>query len=288
MSELHILDAGRADCNVLLLDTQDGPKTVVIDGGTLRDCGSPLISFLREREIESIDLLVLTHLHQDHFGGFADLVGCIDVRRAVLPCDALDFSEKMYAYYAEAEDFHAYNRFVRYLHTSGATVCGIESCIGKTFAFGEYALHCLFPTAYGQQPAVVQARRMCDPAVPWEEQARACALFQAYCNADSSIWSLYRGEAHQVLFAADSTIKTMNEALKAMTAPPEVLKLSHHGIGACYFSASQIERISPKTIVVPTEKEYYTDELASGLLALCAQVDAELCCTFNGGYHLKI
>ena len=33
MSELHILDVGRADCGVLLLDTPEGPRTVVVDGG---------------------------------------------------------------------------------------------------------------------------------------------------------------------------------------------------------------------------------------------------------------
>ena len=33
MSELHILDAGRADCTVLLLDTPQGRRTVVVDGG---------------------------------------------------------------------------------------------------------------------------------------------------------------------------------------------------------------------------------------------------------------
>lgn len=32
MSELHILDAGRADCTVLLLDTPQGRQTVVVDG----------------------------------------------------------------------------------------------------------------------------------------------------------------------------------------------------------------------------------------------------------------
>ncbi len=35
MSELHMLDVGRADCSILLLDTEDGKKTVVIDGGEL-------------------------------------------------------------------------------------------------------------------------------------------------------------------------------------------------------------------------------------------------------------
>ena len=64
MSELHMLDVGRADCSILLLDTEDGKKTVVIDGGELSCRGrQPLLEFLEERSIREIDLLILTHLH---------------------------------------------------------------------------------------------------------------------------------------------------------------------------------------------------------------------------------
>ena len=71
MSELHILDAGRADCTVLLLDTPQGRQTVVVDGGgKYYGARRPLLEFLTQRNISDIDLLILTHLHQDHFGGF--------------------------------------------------------------------------------------------------------------------------------------------------------------------------------------------------------------------------
>ena len=70
MSELHILDAGRADCTVLLLDTPQGQQTVVVDGGgKYYGARRPLLEFLTQRNISDIDLLILTHLHQDHFGG---------------------------------------------------------------------------------------------------------------------------------------------------------------------------------------------------------------------------
>ena len=47
MSELHILDVGRADCTVLLLDTPDGSRCVVIDGGGKFYKGRrPLLEFL--------------------------------------------------------------------------------------------------------------------------------------------------------------------------------------------------------------------------------------------------
>ena len=83
MSELYILDVGRADCTVLLLDTPQGRRTVVVDGGgKYHEDRKPLLEFLVQRNITVIDLLILTHLHQDHFGGFVHLVDRVQVRRA--------------------------------------------------------------------------------------------------------------------------------------------------------------------------------------------------------------
>ena len=91
MSELYILDAGRADCTVLLLDTPQGRRTVVVDGGgKYHKNRKPLLEFLVQRNITVIDLLILTHLHQDHFGGFVHLVDRVQVRRAVAHAETCD------------------------------------------------------------------------------------------------------------------------------------------------------------------------------------------------------
>lgn len=80
MSELYILNVGRADCTVLLLDTPQGRRTVVVDGGgKYHEDRKPLLEFLVQRNITVIDLLILTHLHQDHFGGFVHLVDRVQV-----------------------------------------------------------------------------------------------------------------------------------------------------------------------------------------------------------------
>ena len=101
MNELHILNVGRADCSVFFLDSEQGKKTVVLDGGELSWRGhQPLLEFLEEREIKTVDLMILTHLHQDHFGGFyqhlfraAGKSSCLEkmcctasILRRMLPC----------------------------------------------------------------------------------------------------------------------------------------------------------------------------------------------------------
>lgn len=111
MNELHILNVGRADCVVMLLDTPQGRKSVVMDAGgcTFQD-KTPLLSFLREREVHTIVLAVLTHLHQDHFGGFFQLIGQIPVKKLLTPCGDLVFDERVYPIFGDREYYREYIR----------------------------------------------------------------------------------------------------------------------------------------------------------------------------------
>ena len=112
MSELHILDVGRADCGVLLLDTPEGPRTVVVDGGGKYHEGRrPLLEFLDRHGITAVDLLILTHLHQDHFGGFVHLADRVEVRRAIAPCGDLRFADRVYPVFGDPEYYREYHTF---------------------------------------------------------------------------------------------------------------------------------------------------------------------------------
>jgi beta-lactamase superfamily II metal-dependent hydrolase len=55
------------------LVTSPAGKTVLIDGGP-REGAAGLIAFLRARRVGKIDLILLTHRHDDHFGGLAAVV----------------------------------------------------------------------------------------------------------------------------------------------------------------------------------------------------------------------
>ena len=55
MNELHILNAGRADCIVMLLDTPQERKCVVPDAGGCTYQGKmPLLTFLRNTDIREL------------------------------------------------------------------------------------------------------------------------------------------------------------------------------------------------------------------------------------------
>jgi beta-lactamase superfamily II metal-dependent hydrolase len=66
-ASLEILDVGQGDS--ILVRSPEG-KTALIDAGP----GHNVVAALRKQGITSLDLLVLSHHHADHYGGMADVV----------------------------------------------------------------------------------------------------------------------------------------------------------------------------------------------------------------------
>ena len=80
---LDFINVGYGDAILI----RSGSFTMLVDCGdwTVGDGGpdSQRISaadFLRQEGIETLDLLVLTHLHRDHSGGLTKLLECVAVR----------------------------------------------------------------------------------------------------------------------------------------------------------------------------------------------------------------
>jgi beta-lactamase superfamily II metal-dependent hydrolase len=66
-ASLEILDVGQGDA--ILIRSPEG-KTALIDAGPSRD----VVATLRKEGVTSIDLLVVSHHHADHYGGMAEVV----------------------------------------------------------------------------------------------------------------------------------------------------------------------------------------------------------------------
>ena len=81
--EVHItfLDVGQADC--ALIRTSD--TVIVVDTGAVDSNGAVLASYLRRSGIDRIDLLVLSHPHEDHVGGAPTLLREFDVAACLMP-----------------------------------------------------------------------------------------------------------------------------------------------------------------------------------------------------------
>ena len=70
---VHVLDVGQGDS---ILIEAPGDKRVLIDAGTAKS-GVPAL--LRQRGIDSLNLVVSTHPHADHIGGMAEILKSFDV-----------------------------------------------------------------------------------------------------------------------------------------------------------------------------------------------------------------
>lgn len=289
MSELHILDAGRADCTVLLLDTPQGRQTVVVDGGgKYYGARRPLLEFLTQRNISDIDLLILTHLHQDHFGGFVHLVDQVQVRRAVAPCRDLQFADRVYPVFGDQEFYREYHTFFQYLNRSGTELIRSKECAGRTFTFGDFALDCLYPMRDSTQRSVTYAEALCAPELTEEAMVWNLEAHKQTCNEDSSIWLLRKGGADLALLAGDSTDETMRAALCGRTVRPRLQKLSHHGICARYFSEYVQKIVKPEILVVSVDKIHYTKEMGAQVDALCAAGGSQCYYTFQGDVSISL
>ncbi|MGC6508465.1 MAG: helix-hairpin-helix domain-containing protein [Myxococcota bacterium] len=72
--DVEVLDIGQGDS--ILIQTPAG-KVVLIDGGTGK---KDVVPMLKERDINTINLLVGTHAHADHIGGLDEVISSVTVK----------------------------------------------------------------------------------------------------------------------------------------------------------------------------------------------------------------
>jgi competence protein ComEC len=75
--QLSFLDVGQGDA---LLIHEPGSCAALIDAGPLIN-GHVVTRALQERQIETLDLVIITHPHLDHFGGLFDLAPRIRIKQ---------------------------------------------------------------------------------------------------------------------------------------------------------------------------------------------------------------
>lgn len=82
---VHFLDVGQADSTLVV----NGDKVILIDVGNAADY--PYIDrYLSELRIDKIDMLVLTHPHEDHIGSGADIVKNYEIGEIYMPRKAVE------------------------------------------------------------------------------------------------------------------------------------------------------------------------------------------------------
>jgi competence protein ComEC len=77
--EVHFLDVGQGDSVLVLFP---GGKTMLVDGGP-RINGPSVVKYLKQNNINEIDLLVSTHPDADHLGGLLDVLNQLKVKKVL-------------------------------------------------------------------------------------------------------------------------------------------------------------------------------------------------------------
>lgn len=87
MLKIKVIKAFDGDCILIsFLDSDKKVKNILVDGGTYRTYSrnlKPVLQSLQDKE-ESIDLLVITHIHDDHIGGIVELYQDADFNKDLI------------------------------------------------------------------------------------------------------------------------------------------------------------------------------------------------------------
>lgn len=84
--EVAFINVGKGDATIIRLP--DG-RTCLIDTGYAKTAET-LVQNLEKRGIRTLDLVVLTHRHKDHAGGYPEIVKAFPVARVIEPYDPRD------------------------------------------------------------------------------------------------------------------------------------------------------------------------------------------------------
>lgn len=78
--EVHFVDVGQADATLII----QGEQVMLFDAAT-KNRGDELVEYIQSLGIDYIDVLVLTHPHDDHMGGAAEVLNNIKVGKVYGP-----------------------------------------------------------------------------------------------------------------------------------------------------------------------------------------------------------
>lgn len=97
---VHFVDVGQGDCTIL--EFPDG-KTMIVDAGdTGISSRRAVISYAHALNIDTFDVLLLTHPDSDHAGGMADVLDCYGAEQIWMPYCLNTHVNNAYAAFVDA------------------------------------------------------------------------------------------------------------------------------------------------------------------------------------------
>ncbi|HHY83762.1 MAG TPA: DNA internalization-related competence protein ComEC/Rec2 [Clostridiales bacterium] len=208
--KLVFLDVGQGDC--CFIQTPDR-KNILIDGGGQAgvDTGEKvLLPFLLKNGISALDLVIMSHGHDDHISGLQPVLK--------------QLRTKAFMEYPPLEKTPAYQELIHTVREKGIRV--ISAARGQTYRVGnETWLHVLYP-----------------------DDSSAHALYQGNENNLSLVLLLECGDA-SVLFTGDIEKGVEYYLTGRMKRTASVLKVPHHGSSTSSTEAF-LDAVSPQAAII--------------------------------------
>lgn len=83
--QVYFIDVGQADCALII----QGEQAMLVDGGNVSDAPD-VISFIKSKNVKTLDVVVGTHAHEDHIGGLGAIIDNFTVNKVYCPVDNYD------------------------------------------------------------------------------------------------------------------------------------------------------------------------------------------------------
>ena len=212
VGRIHFIDVGEGDS--ILLEIEG--KSALIDTGNLIS-GPRLVKYLKEKGIEKLDYLILTHPHPDHIGGVFFILPALKVEKIYDNGQELDGLRKTCAIYRWYEDL------VRKRKNYAVLISG------DSLSLGSLTLEVLWP-----------------PEVPTSSDFNAFSLL-----------IMVKGGGFSCLLTGDLTAAGERELLiREVNLKADVLKVGHHGAEDAT-SEEFLEAVSPGIAVISVDKDNF-------------------------------
>lgn len=125
---VEFIDVGQGDCTLITC----GDIAILIDGGESGESQN-VINYIKNRNINDIDLCIATHPHSDHIGSLYKVLSEFQVGDVIIP----DIPEKI------IPTTKTYERFLNALSENAEQVIPAEA--GETYSYGEITVEILGP-----------------------------------------------------------------------------------------------------------------------------------------------
>jgi beta-lactamase superfamily II metal-dependent hydrolase len=234
-------------------------KSILIDGGTL-EMGPEVKACLDDNNVSSLDLMILTHPHDDHIGGLIQILKDLPVKRVIdsgEPCSSLIY--KMFLAMIDQKNI-----------THNIVKRGQEINIDQDLKIDVLSPP-LPPSSNG-----LNHRSHALSKIPWE--SLAVRVISGDVNENSLVLRMTYGNVSFLLMGDADTATESSLVSSGLDLKSDILKVGHHG-GSSASSTDFVNQVMPAISIIEVGKGNYYGYPTQETLDALQGTGSEICRT---------